>query len=42
MKSLTKNTKKKKIIYSEQIETKRKKTYKDYWNEIIKALIATK
>lgn len=38
MKSLTKNVKKKKIIHL----TKRKKTFKDYWNEIIKALIATK
>ncbi len=42
MKSLTKKDKKKKIIHSKQIETKGKKTYKDYWNEIIKALIAIK
>ncbi|WP_277815981.1 MULTISPECIES: hypothetical protein [Lysinibacillus] len=42
MKSLTKNAKKEKIIQSEQVENKKKKTYKDYWNEIIKALIATK
>ncbi|MGN7403240.1 hypothetical protein ACTHO0_25650 [Cytobacillus praedii] len=42
MKSLIKNVKNKKIIHSKQNETKRKKIFKYYWNEIIKALIATK
>lgn len=42
VKSLIKNAEKKKIIHFKQIETKRKKTFKDYWIEIIKALIATK
>ncbi|MGE8205695.1 hypothetical protein ACQKP0_14150 [Heyndrickxia sp. NPDC080065] len=40
MKSLTKTVKKN--IQLKPIDTKRKHTFKYYWNEIIKALIATK
>ncbi|MEB9682998.1 hypothetical protein P4J24_13915 [Bacillus anthracis] len=40
MRNLTKTAKKN--IQLKPIETKREKTFKDYWNEIIKALIATK
>ncbi|MGE6261113.1 hypothetical protein ACQKCU_25105 [Heyndrickxia sporothermodurans] len=40
MKSQTKTAKKN--IHLELIETERKSTFKYYWNEIIKALIATK
>ncbi|MGE7090277.1 hypothetical protein ACQKII_02200 [Lysinibacillus sp. NPDC048646] len=40
MKSLRKTVKKN--IQSKQIKAQGKQTFKDYWNEIIKALIATK
>lgn len=40
MKSLKKNTQKN--IQLKPIETKKQPTFKDYWNEIIRALIAYK
>ncbi len=42
MKRFAKNTNSAQINHSKQIETKKKKTFNDYWNEMIKALIATK